>query len=55
MPNLIVKSGVQEETGDFSVREEFYDELEEEVERLLEEAQKRAAENDRSTLMPRDV
>lgn len=55
MHNLIVKAGVREETDDFSVRSEFYEELEAEVQRLLDEAQERAEENDRNTLMARDL
>lgn len=55
MTDLVVKAQVREELEETNVSSDFYEELDEEVEDLLEEAQERALENGRSTVLPRDV
>jgi len=51
---LINKSKVKEIT-DLQISEEFYIELEKEVENLIKKAEKRAKENSRRTLFARDL
>ena len=55
MANTIVKAAVKEELGDVNVSSDFYDALDEEVSELLEDAARRADENDRKTVQPRDL
>lgn len=53
--NLIVKSAVKEELSEMNVSSDFYDALDEDVSQLLEEAGRRAEDNDRKTVQPRDL
>ncbi|WP_181692160.1 DUF1931 domain-containing protein [Natronomonas sp. LN261] len=55
MADLIVKAAVKEALDDMNVASDFYDALDEEVEGLLEDAARRADENDRKTVQPRDL
>lgn len=55
MANLIVKAAVKEHLDDKNVASDFYDALDSEVEELLEKAARRAEENDRKTVQPRDL
>lgn len=55
MSNLIVKAAVKENLDEKNVASDFYDALDEEVEELLEDAARRAEENDRNTVQPRDL
>ena len=55
MADLIVKAAVKEELDDMNVASDFYDALDEEVEELLSDAARRADENDRKTVQPRDL
>ena len=55
MADLIVKAAVKEELDDMNVASDFYDALDEEVEELLQDAARRADENDRKTVQPRDL
>ncbi len=51
---LLVKTNVKKRT-DFSVSEEFLDEFENKVEEILRKAEKRSKENNRRTLLARDL
>ena len=55
MTDLIVKAGVKEALEENNVSADFYDELNEEVAELLEEATRRAEANDRRTVQPHDL
>ncbi len=55
MADLIVKAAVKEELDDMNVASDFYDALDAEVEELLADAARRAEENDRKTVQPRDL
>lgn len=55
MPDLIVKSAVKESLNDMNVASDFYDALDDEVGELLANASRRANENDRKTVQPRDL
>jgi histone H3/H4 len=55
MTDLIVKSAVKEALSDKNVSADFYDELNEEVAELLDDAAQRADANDRATAMPYDL
>lgn len=55
MTDLIVKSAVKEALGDHNVSADFYDELDDEVSELLNDAARRAEANDRRTVQPRDL
>ncbi|EMA48755.1 hypothetical protein C448_02763 [Halococcus morrhuae DSM 1307] len=55
MADLIVKAAVKDELSDMNVSSDFYDALDEEVSALLENAARRADENDRKTVQPRDL
>ena len=55
MANLIVKAAVKEALDDKNVASDFYDALNGEVEELLHDAARRAEENDRKTVQPRDL
>lgn len=54
MAEHIVKSQVKESV-DANVAADFYEELDEEVARLLELAEERAEANGRNTVQPRDL
>ena len=55
MADLIVKSAVKNRLANQNVAADFYDALDAEVEELLEDATRRAQENDRKTIQPRDL
>ena len=55
MANLTVKSAVKDELSEMNVSSDFYDALNEDVSQLLEDAARRADENDRKTVQPRDL
>ncbi|MCQ4333498.1 DUF1931 domain-containing protein [Natronomonas sp. F2-12] len=55
MADLIVKATVKEALDDMNVASDFYAALDDEVEELLEDAARRAEENDRKTVQPRDL
>ncbi len=55
MADLIVKAAVKEYLEEKNVASDFYDALDEEVAELLEDAARRAEENDRKTVQPRDL
>ena len=55
MADLIVKAAVKEALDDMNVASDFYDALDEEVDQLLENAARRADDNDRKTVQPRDL
>ena len=55
MADLIVKAAVKEALDDMNVASNFYDALDDEVEELLDDAARRAEENDRKTVQPRDL
>ena len=55
MADLIVKAAVKEALDDMNVASDFYDALDGEVAELLEDAARRASENDRKTVQPRDL
>lgn len=54
MSDLIVKAAVKESVSG-NVSSDFYDALNEEVEELLEDASRRAEDNDRKTVQARDL
>ena len=53
--NTIVKAAVKDELSDMNVSADFYDALDEEVSELLDDAARRADDNDRKTVQPRDL
>jgi histone H3/H4 len=55
MADLIVKAAVKEALDDMNVSSDFYDALDAEVGELLDDAARRAGENDRKTVQPRDL
>ena len=55
MADLIVNAAVKEALQDKNVASDFYDALDEEVNELLEDAARRAEQNDRKTVQPRDL
>lgn len=55
MADLIVKAAVKDELRNMNVSSDFYDALDEEVSELLDDAARRADENDRKTVQPRDL
>lgn len=55
MADLIVKSAVKNRLTDRNVAADFYDALDAEVDELLQDAVRRAQENDRKTVQPRDL
>ncbi|MFC6962849.1 DUF1931 domain-containing protein [Halocatena marina] len=54
MADLIVKAGVRDST-DANVSADFYDALDEEVHNLIEDAARRASDNNRKTVQARDL
>jgi len=55
MSDLIVKAAVKEALSDKNVASDFYDALNEEVAEVLEDAERRAEDNDRKTVQARDL
>mgnify|MGYP000465866057 CR=1 FL=1 len=55
MADLIVKAAVKEALEDYNVASDFYDELDDEVADLLEDAAARADANGRKTVQARDL
>lgn len=55
MANLIVKAAIKEQLDQMNVSSDFYDALDAEVSELLEETARRANENDRKSVQPRDL
>jgi histone H3/H4 len=55
MADLIVQSAVKDQLEDHNVASDFYDALDEEVAELLDTAPRRAEDNDRKTVQPRDL
>jgi histone H3/H4 len=55
MADLIVQSAVKEQLSDNNVSSDFYDALDSEIEDLLADAARRAEDNDRKTVQPRDL
>ena len=55
MADLIVKAAVKDALDDMNVASDFYDALDGEVQELLDDAARRADENDRKTVQPRDL
>lgn len=53
MMDLIIKSAVNDQFENHSVAADFYDALDEEVADVLDDATRRAAANDRTTVQPR--
>ncbi len=55
MADLIVKAAVKDAVDEMNVASDFYDALDEEVQDLLDDAERRAQENGRKTAQPRDL
>jgi len=55
MADLIVKAAVKEALADKNVASDFYDALDAKVGDLLDDAARRAEENGRKTVQPRDL
>ena len=55
MADLTVKSAVKEHLTDQNVSSDFYDALDNEVADLLDNAARRAEDNDRKTVQARDL
>jgi len=55
MADLIVKAAVKEALHNKNVSSDFYDALDDRVEDLLDHAARRAEQNDRKTVQPRDL
>lgn len=55
MADTIVKAAVQDELSEMNVSADFYDVLDSEVRDLLEDAARRASDNNRKTVQPRDL
>jgi len=55
MADLIVKAAVKNRLSNQNVAADFYDALDAEVEAILQDATRRAEENDRKTVQPRDL
>lgn len=55
MSDLVVKAAVKEALEDKNVASDFYQALDDEVGELLEDASRRAEQNDRKTVQPRDL
>lgn len=55
MADLIVKSAVKNRLNNQNVAADFYDALDAEVDDLLQDAARRAQENDRKTVQSRDL
>jgi histone H3/H4 len=55
MTDLVVKAAVKEALDEMNVAADFYEALDEEVDELLADAQRRVDQNDRKTVQPRDL
>lgn len=55
MADVIVKAAVKDALGETNVAAEFYDALDEEVQALLNDAERRAQANNRKTVQARDL
>jgi histone H3/H4 len=55
MADLIVKAAVNDQLEGHNVASDFYDALDDEVASVLDNAARRAEENDRKTVQPRDL
>ncbi|RBI59632.1 DUF1931 domain-containing protein [halophilic archaeon] len=55
MTDLIVKAAVRDQLEDKNVAGDFYDALDDTVADVLENAARRADENDRKTVLARDL
>jgi histone H3/H4 len=55
MADVVVKAAVKDELSEMNVSGDFYDALNEEVSELLDDAERRAQDNDRKTVQPRDL
>ncbi|WP_458188876.1 DUF1931 domain-containing protein [Haladaptatus sp. NG-WS-4] len=55
MADLIVKAAVKDQLEEHNVASDFYDALDEEVAEVLDNAARRAEENDRKTVQARDL
>jgi histone H3/H4 len=55
MADLIVKAAVKEALNNMNVASDFYESLDDEVAELLQDAARRASDNDRKTVQPRDL
>ncbi|ESS06598.1 MAG: Core histone H2A/H2B/H3/H4 [uncultured archaeon A07HB70] len=55
MADLIVKAAVKEALEEKNVASDFYAALDDEVAELLDDAARRAEENERKTVQPRDL
>jgi len=55
MADLIIRSNVKDQLEGMNVATDFYDALDQEVDVLLENAARRAQENDRKTVQSRDL
>ena len=55
MADLIVKAAVKERLDQMNVSADLYDALDEEVAAVLDDAARRAEDNDRKTVQPRDL
>lgn len=55
MADLIVKAAVRNAIDDHHVAADFYEALDDDVQALLDEATRRAQENDRKTVQARDL
>ena len=55
MVDLIVQSKVKDQLEGMNVAADFYDALDQEVDVLVENAARRAQENDRKTVQSRDL
>jgi histone H3/H4 len=53
--DTIVKAAVKEELSEMNVSSDFYDALDNEVSGLLEDAARRAQDNDRKTVQSHDL
>ena len=52
---LVTKAQIKQVVGDINISEDFYPALNMEVERILKRALERAKQNNRRTLMARDI
>ena len=55
MQTLVVKTKVKETVGKLNITQEYFDMLNVKVEELIKESMRRAADNNRKTLMARDL
>ena len=55
MADLIVKAAVKQHLDQMNVSADLYDALDEEVAEILDDAARRAEDNDRKTVQPRDL